>query len=116
MNIASVFLPVSDPSIVAEWYRDVLDLRIASSDDHAAVLETSDPVRRLTLLGPPSGIKADPGLPWAPVSFLVEDLAAAHARLSGSGVAVGAVDGDDQTCLWFTAEDPDGNTLLFVDR
>lgn len=51
----------------AEWYSTTFGLKIASSDDHAAVLETTRPVRKLTLLGPKSEISATPGLPSAPV-------------------------------------------------
>ena len=39
-----------------------------------------------------------------------------HARLEDSGVPVGSIAGAPDVCLFFTAQDPDGNTLLLTDR
>src|SRR5690606_9916453 len=56
IQLGSVFLPVRDPQAAADWYADVFGLEVASSEAHAAVLETAAPVRRVTLMGPASGI------------------------------------------------------------
>ena len=37
-------------------------------------------------------------------------------RLTKAGTGPGEVNGDDQSCFWLTATDPDGNTLLIVYR
>jgi hypothetical protein len=37
-------------------------------------------------------------------------------RLTEAGGDPGEVNGDDQSCFWFTATDPDNNTLLVADR
>jgi catechol-2,3-dioxygenase len=115
-QIGSAFLPVNDPTAAAEWYSTVFGLSVTSSEEHAAVLESAAPVARLTLMGPKSGIAATPGLGWAPFNLIVEDLQAMRKLLADAGIDAGAVNGDDQTCFWFTAADLDGNTLLIVDR
>lgn len=71
-------------------------LSIASSEERAAVLEFADPVGRLTLMGPKSGIPVTPGLKWASFNLIAEDLHAMRERLSDAGSDVGAVNGDDQ--------------------
>lgn len=115
-QIGSAFLPVSDPPAAAGWYAETFDMQITSSEDFAAVLETGQPARRLTLLGPASGITAQPGLGWAPFNLIADDLAAMRDRLARVGAEPGEVGGDEESCFWFTATDPDGNTLLIVDR
>lgn len=116
IQLGSVFLPVRDPQAAADWYADVFGLKVASSEAHAAVLETAAPVLRVTLMGPASGIAATPGLPWAPFNLLVDDLERMRERLAEAGSDVGTIKGDERTCFWFTATDPDGNTLLVCDR
>ncbi|MBE1875394.1 VOC family protein [Myceligenerans pegani] len=115
-QIGSAFLPVHDTRSAADWYAKTFDLHPISREDHAAVLETGEPGRRLTLLGPASGIAVEPGLDWAPFNLVADDLAAVRDRLTEAGSKPGDVHGDDETCFWFTATDPDGNTLLVVDR
>lgn len=80
------------------------------------MLETAQAAGKLTLMGPATGISAAPGLPWAPFNLVADDLEAMCERLKEVSAAVGPVDGDERTCLWFTADDPDGSTLLIVDR
>ena len=65
-------------------------------------------------MGPDSGIAARPGLTWPTFSLLVDDLEASRKSLADRDP--GPITGDDQTCLWFTTTDPDGNTLLICDR
>ena len=72
--------------------------------------------RRLTLLGPASGIPAQPGLPWAPVSFRVDDVEAFRDRCVHAGVTCSPVEGDAATCRFLTVTDLDGNAVLVVDR
>lgn len=115
-QIGSAFLPVNEPKAAAEWYAKVFGLAVRSSEEHAAVLESGEPVRRLTLLGPKSGISAAPGLGWAPFNLIADDLEELRGRLGEFSETVSSVDGDDRSCLWFTTQDPDGNTLLIVDR
>ncbi|MDA1360699.1 hypothetical protein O1R50_13800 [Glycomyces luteolus] len=55
-------------------------------------------------MGLKSGIPVTPGLKWAPFNLIAEDLHAMRECLSDAGVEVGAVNGDDLTCLWFTAK------------
>ncbi|WP_335988661.1 VOC family protein [Glycomyces sp. MUSA5-2] len=114
-QIGSVFLPVHDTAAAAAWYSERFGMTVRSCADHAAVLDAGSPPRTLTLMGPPSGIGAEPGLRWAPFNLVAADLAAVRARLAETG-EVGPVSGDERTCFWFTAADPDGNTLLIVDR
>ncbi|WP_460495918.1 VOC family protein [Glycomyces tarimensis] len=115
-QIGSAFVPVSDPAAAAEWYASAFGLKVASSEAHAAVLETGEPVRRLTLLGPASGIAAKPGLAWATCNLIVDDLETTLKLLKDGGSEVSGVNGDEQSCLWFTATDLDGNKLLICDR
>lgn len=116
VQIGSAFLPVSAPASAARWYSETFGFSVVSVENHAAVLETPEPARKLTLLGPKSGISAAPGLSWAPFNLLAEDLGDLRERLEAASIPVGSVNGDDQSCFWFTTEDPDGNILLIVDR
>lgn len=113
--ITTAFIPVSDPPTAARWYSETLGLELASSNPASAVLESGTGAS-LTLLGPASGIKAVPGLPWATCNFKVQDLPGKHAELRQSGMPVGAVQGSPDVCRFFTMADPDGNTLLVTDR
>lgn len=115
-KINSAFVPVSDPKRSASWYSQVLGFTIASVNQWSAVLAADQGGAILTLLGPDSGIKATPGLPWATHSLLVADLDGVHAGLVASGHEPSEITGDAQVCRWFTLTDPDGNILLVVDR
>lgn len=114
-HIGSAFLPVSDPEAAARWYSGTFGWPVLSIEDHAAVLQTSGSAK-LTLMGPRSGISAQPGLAWAPFNLIATDLDELCGRLNEIGGDVGEVNGDDETCFWFTTKDPDGNTLLIADR
>lgn len=114
-SIASAFLPVRDPSGAAAWYAEHLGFAVREQSSHAAVLDAANG-QALTLLGPASGIRAAPGLEWASFSVLVDDLDGARAVLAGAGAEPTSVQGDPETCLFVVARDPDGNTLLVVDR
>lgn len=114
-SLASVFLPVRSTAESAAWYQNHLGLVPSDVQEHAAVLEDAAG-RRLTLLGPASGVAARPGLPWAPVSFSVTDLGAFVEGCRAAGIAPSPVAGDPAVCLFVTVEDSDGNTLLVVDR
>lgn len=114
-KIGSVFLPVKDPATASAWFHHAFDLKEHSLDPWAAVLLDTEG-NRLTLLGPVSGIQAQPGLPWATHSLVVDDLDARHARMLDEGRAVTNVTGDPQVCRFFSMRDPDGNVLLICDR
>lgn len=109
-SIGSAFVPVRDPEASAAWYATTLGLEVESSSPFSAVLRVGG--HRVTLMGPASGISAEPGLPWATCSYQVDDLAAARRGFPDAS----AVDGDPAVCLFFSARDPDGNVLLVVDR
>lgn len=113
-SIASTFVPVHDPVAAADWYREHLGLAVESASPFSAVL--TDGSCRVTLMGPPSGIAATPGLPWAPVSYRVDDLATTAAALRERGLDVSDVDGDPGVCLFVTTRDLDGTVVLIVDR
>lgn len=114
-KIGSAFLPVTNPAAAAIWYQRIFDLTPESVDEWSAVL-TDGNGRRLTLLGPASGIKAQPGLPWATHNLIVDDLDATHARLTADAHSVTDVTGDPDVCRFFTMRDADGNILLICDR
>jgi catechol-2,3-dioxygenase len=113
--ITTAFIPVRNPHAAADWYRRFLGLSVAEANTFSAVL-TAAGTASVTLMGPDSGIKAAPGLAWATCNFMVDDLTGTHAVLAESGVPVSAIEGSPEVCLFFTAQDPDGNTLLLTDR
>jgi catechol 2,3-dioxygenase-like lactoylglutathione lyase family enzyme len=113
--VTTAFIPVRDPRQAAAWYSSVLDLRVGEANSFSAVLY-GDGTASLTLMGPDSGIRAEPGLEWATCNFRVPDIALKQAQLREQGVPVGPVQGSPDVCLFFTAQDPDGNTLLLTDR
>lgn len=114
-RISSAFIPVTDPEAAAQWYTEKVGFEVVSADSFSAVLATSTDTK-LTLMGLQSGISAEPGLSWASCGFLADDLEGTRRSLAFAGVEVGAVEGDPGVCLFFTAKDLDGNTLLFTDR
>lgn len=112
--ITTAFIPVHDPRASAHWYADALGVHIMEETDFSSVLAGSH--GQVTLMGPKSGIRVTPGLPWATCNFRVDDLVLVHERLARLGAHPGDVQGDLDRCLFFTATDPDGNTLLVTDR
>jgi predicted enzyme related to lactoylglutathione lyase len=110
-----VFLPVRDPATAAAWFLHAFDLKEDSINAWAAVLVDTEG-NRLTLLGPASGVQAEPGLPWATHNLVVDDLDATHARMLVEGREVTRVNGDPEICRFFSMRDPDGNVLLVCDR
>ncbi len=116
-KVGTAFIPVSDPQASARWYERALGLRTKDANAWAAQLEGAvEGATAVTLMGPQSGIRTEPGLPFATCNFLVDDLAGTQSRLVDEGHAPSAVDGADDVCLFFTVNDPDGNLLLIVDR
>lgn len=113
-SIASAFVPVHDPVAAADWYCEHLHLTVESATSFSAVL--TDGSRRVTLMGPNSRIAATPGLPWAPVSYRVDDVASTATALRDRGLEVTEVAGDSSVCLFVTTRDLDGNIVLLVDR
>lgn len=113
-SIASAFVPVHDPVAAADWYREHLGLTVESASSFSAVL--TDGSRRVTLMGPRSGIAATPGLPWASASYRVDDVARRAAALRERGLEVTDVAGDASVCLFITTRDLDDNVVLVVDR
>lgn len=115
-TVGTAFVPVRDPAAAADWYAAALGLGIREVTAWSAQLHGGDDRTVLTLMGPASGIRAEPGLPFATCTYLVDDLEAARGRLEAAGAAPSAVDGSPEVCLFVTARDPDGNVLLVVDR
>lgn len=112
--ITTAFIPVHDPRASAHWYADVFGLGIIEETDFSSVLSGSH--GQVTLMGPKSGIGVVPGLPWATCNFRVDDLEPVHELLARLGAHPGEVLGDPDRCLFFSATDPDGNTILVTDR
>ncbi len=112
--ITTAFIPVHDPRASALWYAEVLGLGVVEATDVSSVLAGSR--GQVTLMGPQSGIRVEPGLPWATCNFRVDDLASVHERLARLGARPSDELGDPDRCLFFTATDPDGNTILVTDR
>jgi catechol 2,3-dioxygenase-like lactoylglutathione lyase family enzyme len=112
--ITTAFIPVRDPRSSAQWYADAFGLAIIEATDFSSVLAGSH--GQVTLMGPESGIRVEPGLPWATCGFRVDDLGSVHERLARLGAHPGDELGDPDRCLFFTATDPDGNTILVTDR
>jgi catechol 2,3-dioxygenase-like lactoylglutathione lyase family enzyme len=118
VRITTAFIPVSEPDAAASWYSRVLGFQVQSVDGWSALLRSGegDDSTALTLLGPASGIRAKPGLNWATCNFAVSDLSQTRSDLEAYGCLPSAIEGKPEICLFFTVEDPDGNTLLVTDR
>lgn len=114
--VTTAFIPVHNPTAAALWYSEMLDLEILTTNDSSAVLRPAAGTTSITLLGPDSGIKVRPGLEWATCNFLVEDLHKERAALQRLGIRTSEFEGSAEVCLYFTLQDPDGNTLLVTDR
>ena len=116
VRVGTAFVPVADPVAAAQWYVDTFGLRAVSVSEWSANLAGEQPGATLTLMGPRSGIHAEPGLPFCTHNLVVDDLEAARQGLADAGLALGGVEGDPGICLYFTLRDPDGNLLLVCDR
>lgn len=114
-RMGSAFVPVHDPHRSAAWYTRTFGVEVRSADARSAVLVDQDG-RQVTLLGPLSGIRATPGLPWASCSFVVDDAEAFRGRCVEQDLRPGPVEGDPEVCLFLTLQDPDDNVVLVVDR
>jgi predicted enzyme related to lactoylglutathione lyase len=116
-TVGTAFVPVRDPAAAADWYAVVLGLGIGEVTAWSAHLHgRCDHRTVVTLMGPASGIRAEPGLPFATCSYVVDDLDSVRERLAAAGASPSAVAGSPDVCLFVTARDPDGNVLLVVDR
>lgn len=113
-TIRSAFIPVHDVRSATAWYAEAVHLPVIRVDEWAAQL--GEATTSVTLMGPASGIRASPGLPFATCSFLVSDIRQAHREAEDRGLAPSPIDGDPDVCLFYTLHDPDQNVLLFVDR
>lgn len=114
-HLGSAFVPVKDTESAARWYCGVFGLSAVSIEPHAAVLADVDD-RRVTLMGPSSGIRAEPGLPWASTSYRVDDIHAFRRRCLEDALTPTDVVGDPLVCEFFSMQDPDGNVVLVVSR
>lgn len=116
-TVGTAFVPVRDPAAAADWYAAALGLGIGEVTAWSAQLHGGDDHRTvLTLMGPASGIRAEPGLSFATCNYVVDDLDSARERLAAAGATPSAVAGSADVCRFVTARDPDGNVLLVVDR
>lgn len=115
-TVGTAFVPVRDPAAAADWYAAALGLEIGEVTAWSAQLGGGDHRTVLTLMGPASGIRAEPGLSFATCNYVVEDLDSARERLAAAGASPSPVAGSADVCLFVTARDPDGNVLLVVDR
>src|SRR6478672_8724421 len=117
VSVGTAFLPVRDPGAAAPWYAKALGLVATDVNQWSAQPRSpGSGSTALTLMGPLSGIKAEPGLPFATCNFLADDLEDLRGRLDAEGLVPSPVDGSPEMCLFFTVDDPDGNLLLVVDR
>lgn len=117
VSVGTAFLPVRDPEAAAPWYEKAFGLVATDMNQWSAQLRAPGGASTaLTLMGPLSGIRAEPGLPFATCSFVVDDLEDLRGRFDAEGLAPSPVDGSPDMCLFFTVSDPDGNVLLVVDR
>ena len=117
LRMGCAFLPVADPRASARWFADTFDLVVTEVDEWSAQLSLpGDDATSVTLLGPASGIPAEPGLPFATFSLVATELDGLRDRLVAAGHEVEPVAGDADVCRFFTLNDLDGNTLLVVDR
>ena len=116
-TVGTAFVPVRDPAAAADWYAAALGLEIGEVTARSAQLHGGGDERTvLSLMGPASGIRAEPGLSFATCNYVVDDLDSARERLAAAGATPSAVGGSADVCLFVTARDPDGNVLLVADR
>ncbi len=113
---AITFVLTPDHERASAWYRDVLGLRLVSTDDFAAVFDLAGTTLRLTTVQDWTA-GAHTVLGWA-----VPDIRAAMAELKAKGVeflvypgfgqdadGVWSAPGGSVKVCWFN--DPDGNNL-----
>jgi len=93
---------------LVEWYRDALGLRVLLRvvDDRYALLEAG--AVRLAILGRTAA--AGESSRWS-LAFEVDDLDAAHARLTAAGAAAAAPTANPEGFRELVVTDPDGNRL-----
>jgi catechol 2,3-dioxygenase-like lactoylglutathione lyase family enzyme len=117
---AIAFVLTPDHKRAAAWYRDVLGLRLVSTDDFAAVFDLAGTTLRLTTV-PGFTAGAHTVIGWA-----VPDIRAAMAPLKANGAeflvypgfgqdadGVWSAPGGGAKVCWFN--DPDGNNLSLTE-
>lgn len=108
-----IALPVSDLAAAAGFYREVLGLHqeMLSEQHQWAEFDTGN-----VTLGLHGGQPRPAPGAGARVALAVDDIRAAHARLTALGVRLGRPPQDWGVCQSFEIFDPDGNALLLHRR
>ena len=107
-SLFSVELRTARWAELVEWYRTALGLRVLVRvvDEGYALLDAGD--TRLAILDRPQAAAASAR--WS-LGFEVDDLAAAHARLAGTGAAVADPVAHPEGFREIAVTDPDGNRV-----
>jgi catechol 2,3-dioxygenase-like lactoylglutathione lyase family enzyme len=104
---AITFVLTPDHKRAAAWYRDVLGLRLVSTDDFAAVFDLAGTTLRLTTVGGHDIRAAIAGLKAKGVEFLV------YPGFGQDADGVWSAPGGAVKVCWFN--DPDGNNLSLTE-
>ena len=114
-GVEGIFIPVRYPEVSARWYEEVLGFRLNYIEEEAAVMNISNDSPTVVCL-----VKVENHTPMKfpsnnfgvgkYVNFIPEEIEKLHAELKAKGIAVNALEGDEET-KYFTFYDPDGNPL-----
>ena len=103
-NLRWLGISVKDPANAADFFRDVLGLRVLFEEPDSIEFETAEG-DRVQLFGPASRYFERGRRPFP--LFEVDDAGQARAELSARGIDVGPLEADDEW-EWFDVTGPEG--------
>ncbi|QCR33089.1 VOC family protein [Lysinibacillus sp. SGAir0095] len=114
-GVEGVFIPVKDPKISAEWYKEILGFELIYIEEEAAVMKIHELAQTVVCLvrtvnhQPMEFPKNDFGV-GKYYNFIPEDIEELHKILIKKKVKVNPIGGEG-TSRFFTFYDPDNNPL-----
>ncbi len=117
-HVHTIAVTVEDQDRALRFYSDVLGMQVrldSPLDADFRWIEVAPPgaTTTIALLHPDPDAGTSPGIDTG-VRLAVEDAAAEHERLRAAGASVGDLLEWGDVPPMFTADDPDGNRLYFV--
>ena len=111
-GVGGVFVKSKDPKALAQWYRDVLGLEVASWGGAALPFDApGHPPKVSWTAFPDSSDYMSPSTREFMINFAVDDMDAILARVTAKGVPVQKRDDNDPFGRFAWIQDPDGTKI-----
>ncbi len=111
-GVGGIFVKSKDPKALAQWYRDVLGLDVASWGGAALPFDAPGHPPKISWAAfPDSSDYMSPSTREFMINFAVDDMDAMIARLSAKGVPILKRDDNDPFGRFAWIQDPDGTKI-----